>query len=140
MKTIKITVIGKLKNHLLEKLVEDYCQRVKPYCKVEIIQLKDEGIVKDSQKILKIDDVHKIILDPDGLEYNSIEFAKMIDAKESLHFVISGPEGLTPEVKASKAPLLSLSKMTFTHEMARVLLLEQIYRGFMILNKKPYHK
>lgn len=132
---IKIVAVGKIKESYVREGIQEFLKRLKVFCDIEIIEIKDEGMEKESVKFLKYIDDKTFILDPDGKELSSVDFAKLV--KEEITFIIGGPEGIKPELKKNS---LSLSKMTFTHEIARLLLIEQIYRGFMINNNRQYHK
>ena len=112
---------------------------MKPFCDINIIELKDEGMQKEAEKIKKHINPNTFILDAAGKELSSEEFAELLKKAEgSMTFVIGGPEGISDEIKKN-AKLLSLSKMTFTHEMCRLFFLEQVYRAYMIINKRSYY-
>ena len=141
---IKLIVIGKVKEQYINTGIEEYLKRLNIFCKLDIVELKDRGIIEDTKniiEILKSYNKNKIyILDEKGDEKTSIEFSELIKTQEEeIVFVIGGAFGIEEKIKKD-FNLISLSKMTFTHEMARLFLLEQVYRGFMILNNKSYHK
>jgi 23S rRNA (pseudouridine1915-N3)-methyltransferase len=137
---IRLIAIGKIKERYILEGIQEYEKRLRPFCKLEIVELKDEGIKKDSEKILKYIDGNSYILDSRGKEFSSEEFAEFVKEKEgNLTLIIGGSDGFFDEVK-KKAKLISLSKMTFLHEMCRLFLIEQIYRAFMIINKRVYNK
>lgn len=133
---IKIIQIGKTKDTYLKTGELEFLKRLKPYAKIEIVEVKDE-------KRLQLPDEFVVVLDERGKEMTSVEFAKFLktfkDRGENLNFVIGGAYGLSDELKQHASELLSLSKMTFTHQMARLFLLEQLYRGVCIILKKEYH-
>ena len=156
---IKIYAIGKIKDFY--KLgVDEYVKRLSSYCKIEIIELKDESInEKPSENEIKKaielegkrvlsqvkDNEYLISLDLNKKEYTSIEFASFIKKELEAHgasisFVIGGSYGLSDELKSRVNNSICLSKMTFPHQLARLILLEQIYRAFKILNNETYHK
>lgn len=137
--TNKITIIaiGKIKEDYIKKGIEEYTKRLTPYTKLEIIELKDEGIVNEKKKIDKYLNNNAFVLDEKGKELSSKEFAKFIKKHEELSFIIGGANGIDESIKKQT---ISLSKMTFIHEMTRLILLEQIYRSYMIINNRPYHK
>jgi len=136
---IKIICIGKIKESYIKEGIEEFLKRVKPMADLEITELKDEGIEKDSEKISRYTGSNSFIMDAAGKSFSSEEFASFIKKQERpLTFIIGGPEGITKEVK-QKFNLISLSKMTFTHEMARLFMLEQIYRALMIINNRNYY-
>lgn len=115
-----------------------YLKMLKGYADVEMLTLKDEsGVLK------AVGESFCIVLDELGEEFSSVEFGQWIgkrkDVGDHLVFVIGGAYGLPEEVKARADLLLSLSKMTFTHQMVRIFLLEQIYRGLSIVYGKEYH-
>lgn len=141
---IKLIVIGRIREKYINTGIEEYLKRLNIFCKLDIVELKDRGIIEDTKniiEILKSYNKNKIyILDERGDEKTSIEFSELIKKQEEeIIFVIGGAFGVDEKIKKD-FNLISLSKMTFTHEMARLFLLEQIYRGFMILNNKSYHK
>ena len=148
---IKIICVGKIKEKFLTAAINEYLKRLSKYTKVEIIQIQDESNVEkalkiEGEKILnKIkDDEYVIALDIDGDSISSLEFAKKIDNVfnnySKLTFVIGGSYGLSTTVKQRSNYLLSFSKLTFPHQMFRLILLEQIYRAYKINNNESYHK
>ncbi len=154
---IKIIVVGKTEIVYLKDGENDYLNRLKRDCQIEFIEVKEEAIVKGSdekkikelegKKILaKLDrDYFNVILDKSGKMFTSEEFARLIEEKKlywgaKICFVIGGPLGLSSEVMAKANLVLSFSRMTFTHELIRLLLLEQIYRAFEISRGSKYHK
>lgn len=141
---IKIICIGKIKQKEFKFLSEEFIKRIKPFCDIEIVELKDKGIDFDSKNIIEKIDSEKLknifIMDELGLEYSSIEFSELIKkTDEEIVFVIGGADGLNKEIK-NKYKNIRLSKMTLIHEMARFFLIEQIYRSMMIINNRSYHK
>ena len=152
---IKIIAVGKIKAQELKALCDDYTKRIDRYHKIEIIEVKDEAITtndssdhikdKEGERILaKISDQdHVVCLDLKGNMMDSIAFAKFIDdtlATKNIAFVIGGSLGLSKAVIHRADRLLKLSDMTFLHQMTRLIILEQIYRGFKILHNETYHK
>ena len=154
---IKVVCVGKIKENYLNIGIAEYLKRLTNYAKVEIIELKDEKISnKDSDEhvkeaegkriIEKLDkDYYNIFLDVHGKEISSEELAittqRLIDdGRGNLCFVIAGSLGYSKDVLKYADFRLSFSKMTFTHQMIRLLLLEQIYRVFKINNNEVYHK
>lgn len=133
---IKIIQIGKIKNTYLKEGEREFIKRLNPYAKIEMVEVKDE-------KRLQLEDEFVVVLDERGKEMTSVEFAKFLktfkDRGENLNFVIGGAYGLSEELKEHASELLALSKMTFTHQMVRLFLLEQLYRGVCIILKKEYH-
>ncbi|MDO6846370.1 23S rRNA (pseudouridine(1915)-N(3))-methyltransferase RlmH [Priestia megaterium] len=157
---ISIITIGKLKEKYLKQGIEEYLKRLSSYAKVGIIELADEKAPenlsesemeqvkqKEGERILaKIsDDTHVIALAINGKQKSSEELAKEIDSlatygKSKIAFVIGGSLGLSSEVMKRSNAALSFSKMTFPHQLMRLVLVEQIYRAFRIIRNEPYHK
>lgn len=157
---IKIICVGKLKEKYLEEGVKEYLKRLSAYCDVEIIEVGDERIPenpslaeemivksKEGRRILdkvKQDD-YMILLDVQGKEVDSIQFAEsiedcMLHGKSTIDFVIGGSLGHGEDVLTRANKCISFSKMTFPHQLMRVILAEQIYRAFKIIRKETYHK
>ena len=151
---IKLIVIGETNNKDLKQLVNQYIIKLKHYIKFELVVLKDERkklqqnvqIKKEGEKILSILKKNDfiILLDENGEQLSSVGFSKFIQKKlnsgmKTLTFIVGGPYGFSDEVKAMSKQQLSLSKMTFSHEMVRLFFTEQLYRAFSILNNEPYH-
>ncbi|MBN1494295.1 23S rRNA (pseudouridine(1915)-N(3))-methyltransferase RlmH [Candidatus Peregrinibacteria bacterium] len=139
---VQIIHIGKTKEKFFIEAENEFLKRLSRYAKIrtDIIETgsnEDEKIQKRAWK-----DSYKIVLEITGKAYSSEDFAgllKKMGEKGKVTFIIGGPHGL-PQAVINKADLkLSLSKMTFTHQMVRIFLLEQIYRGFTILEGKTYH-
>lgn len=147
---IKIICVGKLKEKYLKDALEEYLKRLSKYTKLEILELPDynydeiKTILEEGKNILsKIkDDDYVVTLDINGRELSSLEFSEFIDKNisKNIVFVIGGSYGLSSEVKQRSNYSLSFSRLTFPHQLFRVMLLEQIYRGFKIINKESYHK
>lgn len=157
---IKIFAIGKIKENYLKIGVEEYCKRLKNYASVSIIEVDDESVKenpssgeieiaknKEGQRVLKLlkPTDYLIGLDLNKKEMTSEEFATYLDhkialANSTLSFVIGGSYGLSDELKKRCNDSISLSKMTFLHQMTRLILLEQIYRAFKINKNEVYHK
>ena len=159
---MKITLIsvGKIKEKYLKDAIAEYAKRLGKYCRLEIIEVADEktpdqasetveeGIrAKEAERILKNikDDMYVITLEIQGKMLTSEELADKIETlgiqgKSSIAFVIGGSIGLGKAVLDRSDFALSFSRMTFPHQLMRVILLEQIYRGFRIINREPYHK
>lgn len=160
--SMKITLItvGKIKEKYLEDAIAEYSKRLSRYCKLEIIQVADEKTPdrasevmeeqikdKEGEKILSHvkDGAYVIALAIDGRMVSSEELAELIDGlgvkgESHLQFVIGGSLGLSKKVLSRADYKLSFSKMTFPHQLMRVILLEQIYRSYRIINGEPYHK
>ena len=157
---ITIVTVGKIKEKYLRDAVDEYTKRLSKYCRLEIIQVADEKTPenasetvenqirqKEGERILKYlkEDAYVITLEIGGKMLDSVEFSKKIEnlgiqGKSHLIFVIGGSIGLAREVMARSDFALSFSKMTFPHQLMRVILLEQVYRSYRIINGEPYHK
>ena len=134
--------VGKIKEKYIKEGVGNYSNKLKHYSDVQIIEIKDSNIKQEGKDILaKISNELLIVLAQEGRQVDSIEFSDMLKRfNKDVIFVIGGPEGLSDEVKEKADFVLSLSKMTFMHELARLVLLEQIYRAFTIIKREKYHK
>ena len=141
----KVIVIGKLKDRFLQARCDEYAKWLGAYAKVEIKELPDSTIEKEGVAIIKeLEKEHGsyiVVLSEEGRQFSSEEFATQLGKLDrKVVFVIGGPDGLTPAVKAKANLLWSLSKLTFTHELARLLLFEQLFRAENILNGGHYHR
>ena len=159
---MKITLItvGKIKEKYLKDAIAEYSKRLSRYCKLEIIEVTDEKTPdhasesvedairsKEAERIQKYikEDAYIITLEIGGKQLASEELAEKIDklgiqGVSHIIFIIGGSIGLGREVLSRSDYALSFSKMTFPHQLMRVILLEQIYRSYRIINVEPYHK
>lgn len=143
---IKIICVGKLKEKYLTDACLEYQKRISKYTNIQLIELKDSDILKEKDEILKYIDRkdYIITLQIDGNSIDSVELSKKIDSifltNSNITFIIGGSDGLADEIKKTSNYALSFSKLTFPHQLFRVMLLEQIYRSFKILNNETYHK
>lgn len=143
---IKILCVGKIKEKYLQEAILDYMKRISKYHKINIIELDDSNMEEEAVRILKyIDNKDFVItLDRTGSMISSVELAEKIDKQfivnPNITFVIGGSDGLHSKVSERSNYSLSFSKLTFPHQLFRVILLEQIYRAFKILNNETYHK
>ena len=143
---IKIICVGKLKENYLVSAVEDYYKRISKYHKINLIELNDSTIEKEANLIEKYISKNDYIISLviDGLKLNSLELAKKIDttfiSKSTITFIIGGSNGIDKKIIDKSDCCLSFSNLTFPHQLFRVMLLEQIYRSFKILNNETYHK
>ena len=148
---IKIICLGSIKEEFFKEAIKEYQKRLSKYTKLQIIELKDEKdsanpLVKEKDNILKHikEKDNVVILDLIGKEFTSEEFSGFIEKELSLNsnitFIIGSSNGLDPEIKKLTSKSISFSKMTFPHQLFRVILLEQIYRAFKIQNNEKYHK
>ena len=157
---IRIIAVGKVKEDYLKSGILEYIKRIRPYCEIDIVEVNDSSLkdnpnkneicrAKDEEgsRVLRL--VKKsdfcINLDLNCQEYTSEKFAEFLQknmeiAGAFLTFIIGGSYGLSDELKKRANASISLSKLTFLHQMTRLVLLEQIYRSFKILNNETYHK
>jgi 23S rRNA (pseudouridine1915-N3)-methyltransferase len=153
MLEIIIIAIGKIKNEFFAGAIEEYLMRLKPYASVKILELASESFSDSSREKAKKAEGEKIaaalekyadadiwLLHERGKEFDSVNFARQLDgAGRKIVFAIAGALGFSEEVLQQKYRQLSLSKFTFPHELARLVLLEQIYRATTITKGKTYH-
>ncbi|MEQ2372137.1 23S rRNA (pseudouridine(1915)-N(3))-methyltransferase RlmH [Blautia sp. CLA-JM-H16] len=157
---ISILTVGKIKEKYLRDAIAEYSKRLSRYCRLEIIEAADEKTPdnasetvedsirnKEGERILKYirDDAFVITLEIAGEQLTSEKFAEKINTLgirgiSHIQFVIGGSIGLGKEVLKRSDYALSFSKMTFPHQLMRVILLEQIYRSYRIISGEPYHK
>ena len=141
---LKILVIGKLKDKNFQSRIVEYSKWLTQNNKIEILELPDSTKEKENELLLKHiekeNHAYIVALSEDGKELTSRELADKLGAiQQKIVFIIGGPYGLTPEVKAEADFLWSLSKLTFTHEFARLILLEQLFRASNIQMGGSYH-
>lgn len=157
---ITLVTVGKIKEKFFEDAIKEYSKRLSRYCKLEILQVADEKTPegaseavelqikeKEGQRILSLirDDAYVIALAIEGKMLDSEELAERIEKLgvsgiSQIVFVIGGSLGLSAQVMKRADYALSFSRMTFPHQLMRVVLLEQIYRSCRIMNHQPYHK
>jgi len=147
---IRILCVGKLKESYWSDAVAEYKKRLSAYCSLSIEEVKEsprEDLAEEGEALLRRirPEDYVILLDVAGKALDSEGLAAMmgrlgLEGKSQLVFIIGGSSGLSPEVKTRGDFALSFSAMTFPHQMMRVILLEQIYRGFKILRGEKYHK
>ncbi len=141
---LKIAWIGKTKEPAIATLTEEYVKRISRYSPVEAILLRDEADLLAKFGPLARTKSTLILLDSRGKEFSSEQFARFLgDYQERnplpLVFAIGGADGFGAQARAAARHVISLGRMTLAHELARVVLLEQVYRGFTILKGHPYH-
>ena len=144
---INLIVVGKLKEKFLVDGIAEYLKRLKKFARLEICEVPECRTVEaEGQKILSLvpKDSWLCVLDVSGIALTSEDFAKKIsvlnlEGVSNLTFAIGGAFGLSEELRRAASFRLSLSQMTFTHQMARLILVEQIYRAFKINRNEPYH-
>ena len=157
---IKLICVGKLKEKYLDDGIKEYLKRISAYSDIEVIEVADERIpenpslaeetiVKSKEGIRILDKVkqddYMILLDVQGKELDSIQFAEriedcMINGKSTIDFVIGGSLGHGEDVLTRANARISFSQMTFPHQLMRLILVEQIYRAFKIIRHETYHK
>jgi len=149
---IKIICIGKVKELYFRDAIEEYIKRLSKYTKVEIIELSDynydreKTIKEESRSIIDKfnNNEYKILLDINGESLDSISLSKKLNdlliTNSNITFIIGGSYGVSDELKGMVDYRLSFSRLTFPHQLFRVVLLEQIYRSFKIMNNEEYHK
>lgn len=150
---IKLITVGTIKEKYLKDAIDEYTKRIKKYTNIELIEVKDEGLVEESKAIiLEAEKIKKhlsprdyiITMEIEGKQLTSEEFSEKLNQiqieNSNIVFIIGGSYGLSDEIKQMSKLHLSFSKMTFPHQLFRVLLLEQIYRCYKILNNESYHK
>ena len=160
MLNIKLVVVGKLKEKFHKEEVNEYLKRLSRYAKVSVIEVEEEKIkdnsslkenemilIKEGNNVLKHikENEYLFLLDLHGKEISSEEFAKKIyslplENYSTISFVIGGSLGVSDDLRKRSNFKLKLSPMTFTHQMTRIIILEQIYRAFKINNNEIYHK
>ena len=153
---IKLMALGKVKRKPIAEIAEDYAHRIKRFHPFEVVEVPDESVkpkadvtyalAKESQSIQKAlkREACLIVLDEKGTMFSSVDLAwelgQLFQSPASeIVFLIGGAFGLAPEIKARGKMIWSLSKLTLTHDLSRVLCLEQIYRALTILRNVPYH-
>lgn len=141
-----VVTVGKPALLWAKAATEDYSKRLRKMASVELVTIREGGTAQNGVRSLEASkDSLRIVLDERGRQMSSMEFSKWIEKQEMggrkrVSFLIGGADGHSPEVKAAADELWSLSTMTLQHEMALVVLLEQIYRAYSILRGTPYHR
>jgi 23S rRNA (pseudouridine1915-N3)-methyltransferase len=140
---VKIVAVGRVKERYLQEGIAEFVKRLGAFDNIGIVEVKDSTVEEEGETLLKAaGDDYVVALSICGKEMSSEEFASFVkkNSEKKICYVIGGPEGLSEKVLERADYSLSLSRMTFTHEMARFFLLEQIYRAHMINAKRKYHK
>ena len=160
MLNINILCVGKIKEKFLREAIDEYSKRLSKYCNLNIIEVSDarvpDKVSENQAKIIKDEEADKMLnylkketylicLDLNGKEYNSIEFSEKIskltvDGNSNITFVIGGTLGIGEKILKMSKEKICFSKMTFPHQLIRVFLLEQLFRGFKIANGEIYHR
>jgi 23S rRNA (pseudouridine1915-N3)-methyltransferase len=138
---IRVLVVGKLKAKWAQLADADYRKRLSRFARVELIEIPDSNPDREGKAILaKLGTEPLISCDPNGEIWTSEELARRLGEHGSLSFCIGGPDGLSKEVLESSRESFAFGRVTLPHELARVTLLEQLYRGHSILGGHPYHR
>ncbi len=152
MMTINLLCVGNLKEKFSREEQDEYLKRLSAFCKVNIVEIKEQNhlenpaliVEKEGEDILKKLKGYSFLCDIKSKEFSSEQFAQKINAcmqeDSTLTFIIGGSYGVSEKVRAAVDERISFSPMTFPHNLFRIMLLEQIYRAFTILNGKSYHK
>ena len=143
---IRIVCVGKIKEKFYRDAIDEYMKRMGKYHKLEIVEVMDSNIKSEEVEIMKRigSRDYVVTMEIEGKSFSSVELSQFIDkiliSNSVITFVIGGSDGLSDVVKRRANYKLSFSKMTFPHQLFRVILLEQIYRSFKIINNEAYHK
>ena len=159
MVNIKLICVGEIKENFLSDAIKEYLKRLSRYCKINVIEVKDEAsypkaskkeeeqvLVNEGKRVIKQlkDQDYLVLIDLHGKEYDSLSlaanFQKIISQHSSISLVIGGSLGLSDELRSLSKERWCLSKLTFPHQLTRVIVLEQLYRVFKINNNEIYHK
>ena len=151
---LRIAVVGRVKEPHWRAACDEYLKRLRPYATVDVVEVSDRDLGTDPARAVAAESVdllralpegsYVVVLDLGGSQRTSEQFSEdlaalMVRGRSDVTFVIGGSAGIAPEVLARADVVLSLSKMTLPHQLARVVLLEQIYRAFKIMRNEPYH-
>lgn len=146
---IKIVCVGKIKEKFFIEAIEEYKKRLSKYTKIQIIEVNDEEnntLLKEKENILKVLNLkdYIITLEIEGTQLSSLELSnkinKTLEINSNITFIIGGSQGLHDDIKNLSKFKLSFSKLTFPHQLFRIILLEQLYRSYKIINNETYHK
>lgn len=152
---ILIVAVGRLKERHWREAAGEYLKRLRPYATVEIVEVPDRDVSADEPRALRAEadgilkalpeSAHVVVLEPGGVRQSSEGLAAWmelagIEGRSTIAFVVGGAAGLDASVLKRANERLSLGPMTFPHQLARVILLEQVYRGFRIMRGEPYHR
>ncbi len=152
MITVNIVCVGKLKERFWQEAEGEYLKRLSRFCKMKIIELAEQNKYDNIEKIISMEGEEilaslngkNVLLDIHGKELSSEEFAKKLEKEgnenSTISFIIGGSYGVSDYVKNKIEDKLSFGKITYPHNIARIILLEQIYRAFMINSNSKYHK
>ncbi len=150
--TINLVCVGNLKEKFSKEEQAEYVKRLSAYAKVNIVEVKEQNHLqnatlikeKEGEGILSHLEGHSVLCEIDAKEISSVQFSeyleKLMQNNSTITFVVGGSYGVSEKVKGACKDKISFSKMTFPHNLFRIMLLEQIYRAFTIMNGKTYHK
>lgn len=150
---LRVLWVGKTQQEWVRSGIEEYASRIRRYCPLEIGEAREEKASREEamrerecERLLKLlpKGARLVLLDEKGTELSSTDFAAMLGRNRDsglgeMAFAIGGAYGFSTAFRERADSIISLSRMTFTHQMVRIFLLEQLYRGFTILNREPYH-
>ena len=139
---LKILSVGKIKERYIQEGINEYAKRLQRFCAPDFVVIKDSTVEKEAKAINeKISNDYVVVLDAGGRQYSSVEFSNVLKKiNKNIVFVIGNENGLSDDIKKKAHLTLSLSQMTFLHEMTQLILVEQIYRAFSIMKNTWYHK
>jgi 23S rRNA (pseudouridine1915-N3)-methyltransferase len=142
---IRIVAVGRMKDRSLAALLEDYLRRIRALAPVELVELRDQDPEREGRAMVaKLGSTRGrslvVALDENGEDVTSRGLSRLLGGHGGIAFLVGGADGLGPAARERADRTLRLSSLTLTHEMARVLLAEQVYRGLCILRGKPYHR
>lgn len=138
---IRMIVVGKLKAKWARLADEDYTRRITRFARLEVVEIADSNPDREGEQILaRLGQEPLICCDRRGEQWSSEQLAERLGAHGSLSFCVGGPEGLSAAVLERARESFAFGRATLPHELARIVLLEQVYRGFTILGGHPYHK
>ena len=141
---VKLVAVGRMRDRLFESRCQEFLTRLNAYGRCEVVVLPDSNVANEGKAMLRELDREKgalvIALTEEGREFSTKEFSEYLEKVDRrIVFIIGGPFGIADEVKKRADMLMAMSKMTFTHEMARMIFLEQLYRALNLLNGGAYH-
>ncbi len=145
MQHIRVIYPGRTKEGFIKAGISKYLKLLKPYVRIEIVELKpgtgsrQQVIEQESKALLKAAGRPFYLLDREGREFSSEEFTDILRDITEMDFVIGGPFGVTEELKRAALLRISLSRLTFTHELSRLIFFEQLYRAMTIIKGRQYH-
>lgn len=143
---MRIIAVGRIRERFWQEAALYYMKRLAPYTRLDVVEVREEDPVKEGREMLAhLSGGITVALDEHGESMSSLELAswiqrRIIEGCGSISWLIGGPEGLSQDVLNRSDLKLSLSKMTFPYQLARVILLEQLYRAFRIIKNEPYHR